>query len=168
VGISPQYIRKDKNNMKFPRLKKIYVRGIGFVEVRPYLTTNEISAIINTIQAQTTDYAMRIMMMYSMVMPLCTNLKDFTEEEIDIEVVEKYYLNGIFDRITKHIKGFDILSNGVEKLAVSDVYKQFESVIEEFTKQFKDVNLDEQQKKFEDTLNELRHVEAEKEAILNG
>jgi hypothetical protein len=108
------------------------------------------------------------MMMYSMVMPLCTNLKDFTEEEIDIEVVEKYYLNGIFDRITKHIKGFDILSNGVEKLAVSDVYKQFESVIEEFTKQFKDVNLDEQQKKFEDTLNELRHVEAEKEAILNG
>ena len=154
--------------MKFPRLKKIYVRGIGFVEVRPYLTTNEISAIINTIQTQTTDYAMRVMMMYSMVMPLCTNLKDFTEEEIDIEVVEKYYLNGIFDRITKHIKGFDILSNGVEKLAVSDVYKQFEGVIEEFTEQFKNINLDESMKKFETELGKLKEVEKKKEEILSG
>ena len=154
--------------MKFPRLKKIYVRGIGFVEVRPYLTTNEINAIINTIQAQTTDYAMRVMMMYSMVMPLCTNLKDFTEEEIDIEVVEKYYLNGIFDRITKHIKGFDILSNGVEKLVVSDVYKQFEGVIEEFTEQFKNINLDESMKKFETELSKLKEVEKKKEEILSG
>ena len=133
-----------------------------------YLTTNEINVIIDTIQAQTTDYAMRKIMMYSMVMPLCTNLKDFAEEEVNIEVAEGYYLNGIFDRITKHIKGFDILSDGVEKLAISDVYKQFESVIEDFTQQFKNINIDEQQKKLEDTLNELRHVEAEKEAILNG
>lgn len=154
--------------MKFPRLKNIYVRGIGFVEVRPYLTTNEINAIINTIQSRTTDYAMRVMMMYSMVMPLCTNLKDFTEEEINIEIVEGYYLNGIFDQITKHIKGFDILSDGVKKLAISDVYKQFEGVIEEFTKQFKDINLDEQQKKFQETLNELKEVEAKKEEILSG
>ena len=154
--------------MKFPRLKKIYVKGIGFVEIRPYLTTNEIDAIINTIQSQTTDYAMRKIMMYSMVMPICTNLKDFQTEEVNIQIVESYYFSGVFDRITKHIKGFDVLSDGVEKLAISDVYKQFEGVIEEFTKQFKDINLDEQQKKFENTLSELRQVEAEKEAILNG
>ena len=103
-----------------------------------------------------------------MVMPLCTNLEDFQTEEVDVQMVELYYFNGVFDRITKYIKGFNILSDGVEKLAISDVYKQFEGVIEEFTKQFKDINLDEQQKKFEDTLNELKHVEAEKEAILNG
>ena len=154
--------------MKFPRLKKIYVKGIGFVEIRPYLTTNEIDAIINTIQSQTTDYAMRKIMMYSMVMPICTNLKDFQTEEVNIQIVESYYFSGVFDRITKHIKGFDVLSDGVEKLAISNVYKQFEGVIEEFTKQFKDINLDEQQKKFENTLSELRQVEAEKEAILNG
>ena len=154
--------------MKFPRLKKIYVRGIGFVEVRPYLTTNEIDAILSTIQSQTTDYAMRIMMMYSMVMPLCTDLKDFATDEVNIDVVESYYFNGIFDRITKHIKGFDILSNGVEKLAISDVYKQFEGVIEEFTKQFKDINLDDSMKKFETELTKLKEVEAKKEAILNG
>ena len=154
--------------MKFPRLKKIYVKGIGFVEIRPYLTTNEIDAIINTIQSQTTDYAMRKIMMYSMVMPICTNLKDFQTEEVNIQIVESYYFSGVFDRITKHIKGFDVLSDGVEKLAISDVYKQFEGVIEEFTKQFKDINLDEQQKKFENTLNELRQVEVEKDAILNG
>lgn len=154
--------------MNFPRLKKIFIKGIGVVEIRPYLTTGEIDAILDAIQLETTDYAMRKMMMYSMVMPLCTNLADFESNEVDLDMVERYYYNGIFDRITKHIKGFDILSDGVEKLAISDVYKQFEGVIEEFTKQFKDINLDAQQKKLEDTLNELRHVEAEKEAILNG
>lgn len=154
--------------MNFPKLITRYIKGIGMVQIRPYLTINEIDAILNTIQSNTTDYAMRKIMMYSMVMPLCTDLKDFQTEEVNIEMVELYYFNGVFDRITKHIKGFDILSDGVEKLAISDVYKQFEGVIEEFTKQFKDINLDAQQKKLEDTLNELRHVEAEKEAILNG
>lgn len=154
--------------MKFPKLKKIYVRGIGFVEVRPYLTTNEIDAIINTIQAQTTDYAMRVMMMYSMVMPLCTNLEDFASNEVDVDMVEKYYYNGIFDRITKHIKGFDILVDGVKQLAISDVYKRFEGVLEEFTKQFKDINLDESMKKFETELGKLKEVEKQKEEILNG
>ena len=154
--------------MNFPKLTTKYIKGVGMVEIRPYLTINEIDAILNTIQSNTTDYAMRKIMMYSMVMPLCTDLKDFQTEEVDVEMVEAYYFNGIFDRITKHIKGFDILSDGIEKLAISDVYKQFEGVIEEFTKQFKDINLDAQQKKLEDTLNELRHVEAEKEAILNG
>ena len=152
--------------MKFPILKKIYVRGIGFVEVRPYLTTNEIDAIINTIQAQTTDYAMRIMMMYSMVMPLCTNLKDLTEEEVDIEVVEGYYLNGTFDRITKHIKGFDILVNGVKNLSISDVYARFEGVITEFTEQFKNINLDESMKKFETELSKLKDVKEEQSLLL--
>lgn len=160
--------------MKFPRLKKIYVRGIGFVEVRPYLTTNEIDAIINTIQAQTTDYAMRIITMYSMVMSLCTNLSDFTfteeeeEEGIDIEVVEGYCLNGIFDRITKHIKGFDILADGVKNLSILDIYARFEGVISAFTEQFKNINLDESMKKFETELGKLKEVEKEKEAILNG
>lgn len=154
--------------MNFPKLITRYIKGVGMVQIRPYLTINEIDAILNTIQSNTTDYAMRKIMMYSMVMPLCTNLENFQTEEVDMQMVESYYFNGVFDRITKHIKGFDILSDGVEKLAISDVYKQFEGVIEEFTKQFKDINLDAQQKKLEDTLNELRHVEAEKEAILNG
>jgi hypothetical protein len=154
--------------MNFPQLIKKNIKGVGVVEIRPYLTTNEIDAILATIQNTTTDFAMRKMMMYSMVMPICTDLKDFQTEEVDIQMVELYYYNGVFDRITKYIKGFDILVDGVEKLAISDVYKQFEGVIEEFTKQFKDINLEEQQKKFEDTLSELRQVEAEKEAILNG
>ena len=154
--------------MKFPRLKKIYVRGIGFVEVRPYLTTNEIDAIINTIQTQTTNYAIRIITMYSMVMPLCTNLKDFTEEEVDIEVVEGYYLNGIFDRITKHIKGFDILVDGVKNLSISDIYARFEGAIGEFTEQFKNINLDESMKKLETELGKFKEVKKEEEAILNG
>ena len=154
--------------MNFPRLTKKYIKGVGMVEIRPYLTTAEIDAIISMVQEQTTDFAMRKMMMYLMVMPLCTDIADFATDEVNIDVVESYYFNGVFDRITKHIKGFDILVDGVDKLAVSDVYKRFEGAIEEFTKQFKDINLEEQQKKFEDTLSELRHVEAEKEAILNG
>ena len=154
--------------MKFPRLKKIFIKGIGVVEIRPYLTTGEIDAILDAIQLETTDYAMRKMMMYSMVMPLCTNLSDFESNEVDLDMVERYYYNGIFDRITKHIKGFDILVEGVNQLAISDVYKRFEGVIEEFTKQFKDINLDESMKKFETELGKLREVEKEKDAILNG
>ena len=154
--------------MNFPKLITRYIKGVGMVQIRPYLTVNEIDAILNTIQSNTTDYAMRIMMMYSMVMPLCTDLKDFATDEVNIDVVESYYFNGIFDRITKHIKGFDILSNGVEKLAISDVYKQFEDVIEEFTKQFKDINLDDSMKKFETELSKLKEVEAKKEEILSG
>ena len=154
--------------MNFPRLKKIFIKDIGVVEIRPYLTTGEIDAILDAIQLETTDYAMRKMMMYSMVMPLCTNLADFESNEVDLDMVERYYYNGIFDRITKHIKGFDILVEGVNQLAISDVYKRFEGVIEEFTKQFKDINLDESMKKFETELGKLREVEKEKEAILNG
>jgi hypothetical protein len=103
-----------------------------------------------------------------MVMPLCTNLKDFTEEEVDVEVVEEYYLNGIFDRITKHIKGFDILVDGVKNLSISDIYARFEGVITEFTEQFKNINLDESMKKFETELGKLKEVEKQKEEILNG
>ena len=154
--------------MNFPRLKKIFIKGIGVVEIRPYLTTGEIDAILDAIQLETTDYALRNMMMYSMVMPLCTNLADFESNEVDLDMVERYYYNGIFDRITKHIKGFDILVEGVKQLAISDVYKRFEGVLEEFTKQFKDINLDESMKKFETELGKLREVEKEKEAILNG
>ena len=154
--------------MNFPRLKKVFIKGVGIVEIRPYLTTGEIDAILDAIQLETTDYAMRKMMMYSMVMPLCTNLADFESNEVDLDMVERYYYNGIFDRITKHIKGFDILVEGVNQLAISDVYKRFEGVIEEFTKQFKDINLDESMKKFETELGKLREVEKEKEAILNG
>ena len=154
--------------MNFPKLTKKYIKGVGMVEIRPYLTVREIDAILATIQEQTTDYAVRKMMMYSMVMPLCTDLADFATDEVNIDVVESYYLNGIFDRITKHIKGFDILYDGVEKLTISDVYKQFEGVIEEFTKQFKDINLDESMKKFETELGKLKEVEAKKEEILSG
>ena len=154
--------------MNFSRLKKIFIKGIGVVEIRPYLTTGEIDAILDAIQLETTDYAMRKMMMYSMVMPLCTNLADFESNEVDLDMVERYYYNGIFDRITKYIKGFDILVEGVNQLAISDVYKRFEGVIEEFTKQFKDINLDESMKKFETELGKLREVEKEKDVILNG
>ena len=154
--------------MNFPKLITRYIKGVGMVQIRPYLTINEIDAILNTIQSNTTDYAMRKIMMYSMVMPLCTNLKDFTEEEVDIEVVEGYYLNGIFDRITKHIKGFDILVDGVKNLSISDVYARFEGVITEFTEQFKNINLDESMKKFETELGKLKEVEKQKEEILNG
>lgn len=154
--------------MNFPRLKKIFIKGIGVVEIRPYLTTGEIDAILDAIQLETTDYAMRKIMMYSMVMPLCTNLADFESNEVDLDMVERYYYNGIFDRITKHIKGFDILVEGVNQLAISDVYKRFEGVIEEFTKQFKDINLDESMKKFETELGKLKEVEKQKEEILSG
>lgn len=153
--------------MNFPRLKKVFIKGIGMVEIRPYLTTNEINAILDAIQ-QESDFATRRMMMYSMTMPLCTNLKDFESDEVDLDMVEAYYLNGIFDRIVKHIKGFDILKEGVNNLPISEVSKRFEGAIEEFTEQFKSINLDESVKQLETEFDKLKEMEKKKEEILSG
>lgn len=153
--------------MNFPRLKKVFIKGVGIVEIRPYLTTNEINAILDAIQ-QESDFATRRMMMYSMTMPLCTNLKDFESNEVDLDMVEAYYLNGIFDRIVKHIKGFDILKEGVNNLPISEVSKRFEDAIEDFTKQFKDIDLNKSMKQFEAELGKLKEVEKQKEEILSG
>ena len=154
--------------MNYPKTIKKYIKGVGQVEIRPYLTTNEINAILDTIQENTTAYATRKMMLYSMVMRSCTNIEDFDSEEVSVELVETYAYNGVFDRITKFIKGYDTLVEGFEKMPISDVYKRFEGVLEEFTEQFKNINLDESMKKFETELGKLKEVEKEKEAILNG
>jgi cell fate (sporulation/competence/biofilm development) regulator YmcA (YheA/YmcA/DUF963 family) len=154
--------------MNFLKNKKKYIRGYGFVEIKPYLTTNEINNILYAIKQASTDYAMRKTMMYTLVMSTCTNIKEFQEEEVDIETSDKFYINGIFERIVKYIKGFDTLINGFEQLSTVDVYSQFEEAIEGFTKQFKDINLDESMKKFETELGKLQEVQKEKEMILNG
>jgi hypothetical protein len=154
--------------MNFLKNKKKYIKGYGFVEIKPYLTTNEINNILYAIKQASTDYAMRKTMMYTLVMSTCTNIKEFQEEEVDIETSDKFYINGIFERIVKYIKGFDTLINGFEQLSTVDVYSQFEEAIEGFTKQFKDINLDESMKNFETELGKLQEVQKEKEMILNG
>jgi hypothetical protein len=154
--------------MNFLKNKKKYIKGYGFVEIKPYLTTNEINNILYAIKQASTDYAMRKTMMYTLVMSTCTNIKEFQEEEVDIETSDKFYINGIFERIVKYIKGFDTLINGFEQLSTVDVYSQFEEAIEGFTKQFKDINLDESVKQLETELGKLKKAEKEKEAILNG
>jgi hypothetical protein len=154
--------------MNFLKNKKKYIKGYGFVEIKPYLTTNEINNILYAIKQASTDYAMRKTMMYTLVMSTCTNIKEFQEEEVDIETSDKFYINGIFERIVKYIKGFDTLINGFEQLSTVDVYSQFEEAIEGFTKQFKDINFDESMKNFEAELGKLQEVQKEKEMILNG
>lgn len=154
--------------MNFLKNKKKYIRGYGFVEIKPYLTTNEINNILYAIKQASTDYAMRKTMMYTLVMSTCTNIKEFQEEEVDIETSDKFYINGIFERIVKYIKGFDTLINGFEQLSTVDVYSQFEEAIEGFTKQFKDINLDESVKQLETELGKLKEAEKQKEEILNG
>lgn len=153
--------------MNFPKLKKTYIKGVGIIEIRPYLTANEIDSILSKIQ-EISEFSLRKMTMYAVVMSICTNIKDFTQEDININVVESYYFNGIFDRITKHIKGFDILLDGYNKLPISDIYMQFNNALQEFTTQFKNVNVDDSIKKLEDELNKLRDVAKEREEILNG
>ena len=152
--------------MEFPTEKVIRVNGLK-ITVKPYLTTAIIDAILETVAEQST-YAVRCALADIMVMNQCTDIEDFSVDEIDINVYDVYKANGIIDAVTREISGYDILLNGLNDLTVRDIYTRFESAIGEFTKEFKDINLDEQQKKFQDTLNELKKVEAEKEAILNG
>lgn len=154
--------------MNFPKLKKVYIKNVGVVEIRPYLTTAEIDTILQKIQSETTDYALRKMILYSTVMSLCTDIQDFAENEMSLETVELYYFNGVFDRITKHIKGFDILVDGFNNLAILDINERFEGAINEFTKQFKDIDLNKSMNELENKINEFKEVSKEKEAILNG
>lgn len=153
--------------MNFPKLKKIYVKGVGMVEIRPYLTSNEIDSILTKIQT-ISEFSTRKMTMYAIVMSICTNIEDFAQEDVNIDIVETYYFNGVFNRITKHIKGFDMLMDGYNKLPITDIYMQFNNALQEFTTQFKNVNVDDSIKKLEDELNKLHDVAKEREEILNG
>lgn len=154
--------------MEFPKEKVIKINGLK-ITIKPYLTTTIIDAILNTV-IEVEDYALRTAMADAMVMAYCTDLVDFhTEDEsVDINTIDIYRANGIIDAVTREISGYEILLSGLADLSVRDIYNKFESAIGEFTKEFKDINLDEQQKKFETTLNELKEVEAKKEEILSG
>lgn len=144
--------------MNYPKNIKRYIKDIGMVEIRPYLTTSDIDAILEKIQIVTTDYALRKMMMYSIVMSICTDINTFKEEEVSLGTIEVYYLNKTFDRIVKYIKGFDTLIDGFESLAVLDVYKRFENALESFTTQFKNIDVEKSMNDFENKLSEFKQL----------
>lgn len=154
--------------MEYPKEKVIKINGLK-ITIKPYLTTTVIDGILNTV-IQVEDYALRATMADAMVMAQCTDLADFhtEDEQVNIDTIDIYRANGVIDAVTREISGYDVLLAGLADLSIRDIYKRFEGAIAEFTKEFKDINLDEQQKKFETTLNELKEVEAKKEAILNG
>lgn len=156
--------------MNFPNIIKKRIKGLGVVEIRPYLTTALIDSILEVMA--NTDYAYAFRQSYAdaLVLTQCTNLADFhTEnEEVDIEVVDSYRANGFIKAITKEIKDYDILMRGLENLSVKDITNKFSGAMDEFTNEFKNINLEEQQNKLKETLDELKQAEAEKEAILNG
>ena len=120
------------------------------------------------IQTEVSDYALRKMILYSTVVSICTDIQDFQKEEVDIETIETFYYNGIFDEVIKNIKGFDILIEGFKNLAVTDVYKQFENVLKDFTKQFENINIDKSINELESKFNEFKAVSKEKEELING
>lgn len=154
--------------MEFPKKIKKRINGIN-VTIQPYLSTAIIDGILNTV-INVNDYALRATMADAMVLAQCTDLDDFHTEDgnVDIDTVDIYRANGIIDAITREISGYDILLSGLADLSIKDVTHRFEDAITEFTNEFKNIDLEGQQKKFEETLGELHKVEAEKEAILNG
>ena len=154
--------------MEFPKNIKKRING-QVVEIKPYLTTAVIDSIINAV-SQEKDYAFRIAQADTLVLAQCTDLADFHTEDgnVGIDVIDAYRANGFVDAITREIRGYEILLEGLDKIDVNGVVRYFDNAMTEFTKEFKNINLDEQQKKFQDTLNELRKAEAEKEEILSG
>lgn len=154
--------------MEFPKTIKKRINGIN-VTIQPYLPTTVIDGILEAV-INVNDYALRTTMADAMVLAQCTDLADFHTEDgnVDINVVDAYRANGIIDAITREISGYEILLSGLADLSIRDITNRFEGAIADFTKEFKNIDLEGQQKKFEETLNELHKVEAEKEAILNG
>lgn len=154
--------------MEYPKEKVIKINGLK-IKIKPYLTTAIIDGILDAV-IQVDSYALRTTMADAMVMAQCTDLVDFhtDDNKVDIDIVDIYRANGIIDAVTREISGYDILLSGIADLSVRDIYARFEGAISDFTKEFKNINLDEQQKKIQDTLNELKQVEAKKEEILSG
>lgn len=154
--------------MEYPKEKVIKINGLK-IKIKPYLTTAIIDGILDAV-IQVDGYALRTTMADAMVMAQCTDLVDFhtDDDKVDINIVDIYKANGIIDAVTREISGYDVLLSGIADLSVRDIYTRFESAISEFTKEFKNINLDEQQKKLVNTLNELKQVEAKKEEILSG
>lgn len=152
--------------MDFPKNIKKRINGI-VVEIKPYLTTNVIDAILATVKEEK-NYGIRIAMADAIVLAQCTDLEDFHTEDdnIDLQMVDVYRANGFIDAITREISGYEILLSGLDKIEVSGITDYFENALAEFTKEFENINLDEQQKKFENTLNELRQAEAKKETVM--
>jgi len=154
--------------MNYPKNIKRNLFGIGAIEIRPYLTSFEIDAILQKAQESADSYAIRKAIIDASVLTLCTDLNDFKGEEVEIETVDMYETNGYVKTITKFIKGYDTLMQGMADLSVKDVYKRFENTIEEFTNEFKNVDLNGQEERFKGVLKELEKVSKEKEEILNG
>lgn len=152
--------------MEFPKEKVIRVNGMK-IKITPYLPTAIIDAILDAASTQT-SYGLRNTVADMMVIHHCTDLADFADDSVNIDVYDVYKANGIIDAITREISGYDVLLSGLSDLSIRDIYMRVEDAIKSFTKEFENINLDEQQKKLEETLNELKEVEAEKEAILNG
>ena len=154
--------------MEFPKTIKKRINGIN-VTIQPYLPTVVIDGILEAV-ISVNDYALRTTMADAMVLAQCTDLADFHTEDgnVDINTVDVYRANGIIDAITREIRGYEILLAGLADLSIRDVTKRFEDAITEFTNEFKNIDLEGQQKKFEETLGELHKAEAEKEAVLNG
>ena len=154
--------------MEFPKTIKKRINGVN-ITIQPYLPTVVIDGILNAV-ISVDDYALRTTMADAMVLAQCTDLEDFHTEDdnVDINVVDAYRANGVIDAITREISGYEILLAGLADLSIRDVTKRFENAITEFTNEFKNIDLESQQKKFEETLSELHNVEAEKEAIFNG
>ena len=153
--------------MKDKKIKR-YILGYGFVTIRPYLTHNEIDAIIEQAQNTTDNYAFRQEIADACVMTLCTDIEAFQKDNIDVETIDAYEIDGVIRRIMKRIKGYKTLVNGIENLSVKDVYRRFETALEEFTNEFKNVDLNGQEEQFKSVLKEREKVSKEKEEILNG
>ena len=160
------FLNIKEKKMEFPTEKVIRVNGLK-ITVKPYLTTAVIDAILD-IASEQTSHAVRCALADMMVMHNCTDLEDFADDEIGVDTYDVYKANGVIDAITREISGYDVLLSGLADLSVRDIYTRFEGAITEFTNEFKNIDLEGQQKKFEETLGELKQVEAEKEAILNG
>lgn len=146
---------------------KRYIFGYGMVTIRPYLTASEIGAILDLIKDEP-NYAESRLMMYGYVLSICTDMKELKEENISAKLIETYLYDGVCDRITKHIKGFDILTKGYDNTTLKSVCDGFNNVltlIENMTKQFKDIDIDKTTKEFEDKIFELDQVVKERDKL---
>ena len=95
--------------MNYPKNIKRNLFGIGAIEIRPYLTSFEIDAILQKAQESADSYAIRKAIIDASVLTLCTDLNDFKGEEVEkLFKMTKFNTDESISRFAKRLRKMGI------------------------------------------------------------
>lgn len=114
--------------MNFPKNIKIKIDNKD-VEIRPYLLNSDIEII----ESQVTNVKSkqeRKNIVETLVMRFCTNIKDFDTDELDINVLDLYRINGVIKKVMEALDEESFFSvNELINIEVGDELRELKLIV---------------------------------------